>query len=78
MQAVATFAFIFMRLYLFTRVTFFAFWPDARSVLPSMPTSAAKATVRFLMVSSASFVALQFFWFGRECQRVPTRCPLPA
>jgi len=69
-QTIATFGFMFMRLYLFTRVTFFAFWPDARAVLPLMAPSAAKRTVRFLMAASASFVALQFFWFSQIVQQI--------
>lgn len=69
-QTVATFAFMFTRLYLFTRVTFFGLWPDARAVLPAMLPSAAKTTVRFLMGASASFVALQFFWFGQIVQQI--------
>ena len=69
-QTVATFAFLFTRLYLFTRVTFFGFWPDARAVLPLMLPSAAKRTVKFLMGASASFVALQFFWFGQIVQQI--------
>lgn len=69
-QTIATFMFMFMRLYLFTRVTFFGFWPDARSVLPSMAAGARKSTVRFLMAASASFVALQFFWFSQIIQQI--------
>lgn len=70
LQGIATLLFVVVRLYLFTKVTFFDFWPDARSVLPSMGAGAAKSTVRFLMVSSASFVALQFFWFGQIIQQI--------
>ena len=35
-----------------------------------MLPSAAKTTVRFLMGASASFVALQFFWFGQIVQQI--------
>jgi len=69
-QTIATFAFMFMRLYVFTRVTFFGLWPDARAVLPTMLPSAAKNTVKFLMGASASFVGLQFFWFGQIIQQI--------
>ena len=73
-QTVATFMFMFMRLYLFTRVTFWGFWPDALSVLPALGSGAAKSTVRrtvrFLMAASASFVALQFFWFSQIVQQI--------
>ena len=43
-QAVATAAFLFTRLYLFTRVTFFEFWPDALAVLPTMAAGGARNT----------------------------------
>ena len=60
-----------MRLYLFTRVTFWGFWPDALAVLPSLASgSVTRRTVRFLMGASASFVALQFFWFGQIVQQI--------
>ena len=61
---------MFFRMFLFTRVTFFAFWPDALKVLPSIATGPVKRTVRFLMYASASFVALQFFWFGQIIQQI--------
>jgi len=69
-QAIATAAFIVVRLYLFTRVTFFQFWPDALSVLPTLAAGGQKNTIRFLMYSSASFVALQMFWFGQIVQQI--------
>jgi len=69
-QNLATVAFVFMRMYLFTRVTFWGFWPDALSVLPSMASGSAKRAVRFLMYASASFVALQFFWFSQIIQQI--------
>ena len=69
-QTVATFAFIAMRLYLFTRVTFCQFWPDAISVLPLLAAGGCKNTVRFLQYSSAAFVALQFFWFTQIVQQI--------
>ena len=69
-QTIATFGFMIMRLYLFSRVTFFQWWPDAFSVLPTMAAGGARNTVRFLVVAAGGFAALQTFWFGQIIQQI--------
>jgi len=65
LRAVAAVVFILVRAIDFTRVTLSRFVPDALQVLRSPATAASfYLPLRFMLVSSVSFVGLQLYWFS--------------
>jgi len=64
-RTVAAVAFILVRAIDFTRVTLTRFVPDALAVLSSPATAATFVLpLRFMIVSSVCFAALQLYWFS--------------
>jgi len=64
-RTVAALAFILVRAIDFTRVTLSRFVPDALAMLRSPATAAGFVLpLRFMLVSSVSFVGLQLYWFS--------------
>ena len=63
-ETIAAISFTLVRVYSFTKVTLFNFIPDNLTVLPTAAAAGFARVLRFLVVASIGFTALQLYWFS--------------